>query len=144
MYFTEPLAVPTVIGSWDDLHFLPEKQKTRPSFYSSAGTGTLFFPAVPPGLISLYFRSARSSHAYRHMLDFVDGDPCPGADTCSFGAFPLPSEVHSSLPLPAALSPPATLWMGRNQSLLTLPLRFFCIIPLEVYESQEFYGQQVS
>ena len=41
-----------------------------------------------------------SSHAYRHMLVFVDGEPCPGADTRSFGNFPLAlgSPFGSALP----------------------------------------------
>ena len=54
----------------------------------------------------------------------------------SRSTFPLPSEVHSSLSCPAALSPSATLCLAVNQGLLTLPRRFECIIPLEAKTSQ--------
>lgn len=70
------------------------------------------------------------------MLVFVDGEPCPGADTC-YLSFPL----ALGSPFNSALSC-CTLTNGNSldgsiRSLLTLPLRFFCMIPLEIKVRQE-------
>ena len=73
-----------------DPYFLSGKQKTCPSFLITAGTGSIFFPAVPPGLIGYAFYVAGPLYAYRHMLVVLDGEHRPGADTCDTSLSPCP------------------------------------------------------